>query len=70
MIFDSIKERLKNYEQVEIQGKRIWIPYPDKMPNINYVERVDIIEQALTAWMNVDTQQHKANPYNHYRQGL
>ena len=47
-------ERFREYELVNIQGKRMWMPYPEEIPSIDYVEREDLSEQALAAWMGID----------------
>jgi MoxR-like ATPase len=54
MQIQDYQERFRNYESLNIQGKRMWIPHPEEIPSIDYVEREDLIEQALAAWMKID----------------
>lgn len=39
------------YPLVEIQGVRIRLPHPERIPSIDFVERTEIVERALAAWM-------------------
>ena len=41
-------------ETMEIKGKSIKIPPPEKIPHENLVMREDIIEKALAAWMKLN----------------
>ena len=49
-----VKTQLAKYEQVEFQGKLFLLPPPVKIPKIAFVERLDVIEQALAAWLSID----------------
>jgi hypothetical protein len=50
----ATRERFSNYESLEIEGKRIWVPLPVELPQDQFIERQDIIEKALAAWMKLD----------------
>jgi MoxR-like ATPase len=50
----AAQERFSNYEILEIEGKRVWVPLPIEIPQEQFVERQDIIEKALAAWMKLD----------------
>ena len=49
-----LDDRSKVYPLVEIQGVKLRIPHPEEIPQVDFVEREDILEQALAAWMTVD----------------
>lgn len=42
------------YECQEIEGKRVLVPLPVTIPRIEFVERQDVIEKALAAWMTIE----------------
>jgi len=39
------------YPLVEIQGVPIRLPHPEKIPSIDFVERKELVERVLAAWM-------------------
>jgi hypothetical protein len=39
------------YPLADIQGVRVRLPHPEKIPPIDFVERKEIVERALAAWM-------------------
>jgi hypothetical protein len=46
--------RHKTYPLVEIQGIKVRVPHPDTIPRFDFVEREDVLDQALAAWMAAD----------------
>jgi MoxR-like ATPase len=51
---DQYKNRIKEPERIEINGKIIQVPPPDEIPEKGFVVREDIIDRALTAWFTID----------------
>ena len=46
---------IDGYEKVKIQGKSVWVPPPDEIPSLAYIERDDdLINNALSTWMDID----------------
>lgn len=55
MSHELIREnRLSNYERLEIEGKTVWVPLPAGIPAIQYIEREDILERAMAAWLRLN----------------
>ncbi len=50
----DMKEIFEHYRKVEVQGKSIWIPRPVKINRFEPVERSDLLNLAMAAWMSVD----------------
>jgi len=49
-------DRFSNYERLEIQGKWVWVPQPTRIPAAVFVERPEVVEKAMTAWLTLPGQ--------------
>lgn len=46
--------RFSHYERVELAGKTVLVPYPTRIPREKLVERDDLQNRCLAAWMKQD----------------
>ena len=47
-------EIAENYRPVELEGKPIWVPRPDRIPEFTFIEREDLVTKAMAAWVSID----------------
>lgn len=50
----TVTELMEGYRVVEVQGRTIWIPWPDRNRSDVFVEREDLVRHALAAWATDD----------------
>jgi MoxR-like ATPase len=43
-----------HYDRVELDGKMVWLPKPVQIPKVDIVEREDLLNRALAAWLSID----------------
>ncbi len=48
------KINFSNYDRVELEGKAVWLPKPAQIPPITIVEREDLLDKVMAAWLSVD----------------
>ena len=45
---------LANYEKVNLKGKTVLVPLPEKIPEFQLIDREEIINRCLAAWFSMD----------------
>jgi len=49
------KEKIKNYDRIEIDGKPVWLPRPAVVPESRFLGRERELEKSLAAWAAFDS---------------